>query len=319
MIYHHGKRGKLFFLCVDTLCKVLHRGTEIGSPKKILVSNLAHLGDIVVATSILPALKERFPQAEIGFLCGSWARDILLDHPLVSLVHHYDHPRLNREGPSPYSFKAALQEIREQQYDLAIDLYPYFPNSVYLLWRAKIPVRIGFTSAGLGPLLTHPVDWEEKEGYLPHYYKDLLPNLNVSPIPNLPRVKSSIEEEYTICHLGPTHLQKSWSKDKWEELLTLLYEKGEKVILTGRGEEEGGLKCFRNMCNSTSWREFTSLICHAKRVITIDSVPAHIAAAYQVPMILLSDNSSLWTPEYRGCKSLKISSTPKEVIKRCKV
>jgi len=39
----------------------------IDSPKKILVSNIAHFGDVIIATSVLPVIKKAFPAMEIGF------------------------------------------------------------------------------------------------------------------------------------------------------------------------------------------------------------------------------------------------------------
>jgi len=53
------------------------------TPRRILVANTAHLGDLVLATSVLPALKSAHPEAEIGFLCGGWNQPLAEGHPLV--------------------------------------------------------------------------------------------------------------------------------------------------------------------------------------------------------------------------------------------
>ena len=70
------------------------------TPRRILVANTAHLGDLVLATSVLPALKSAHPEAEIGFLCGGWNQPLAEGHPLVASVHSIDHWLQNRGGES---------------------------------------------------------------------------------------------------------------------------------------------------------------------------------------------------------------------------
>ncbi len=43
-------------------------------PRRILVVRLSALGDIVMASGLIPALKTRFPNAEISWVCEPvWA------------------------------------------------------------------------------------------------------------------------------------------------------------------------------------------------------------------------------------------------------
>ncbi len=45
----------------------LKKPKPILKPKSILLSNTAQLGDLVLATSLLPLLKQAFPEIKIGF------------------------------------------------------------------------------------------------------------------------------------------------------------------------------------------------------------------------------------------------------------
>jgi hypothetical protein len=47
-------------------------------PRRILVSDIAHLDDVLNSTDVIPAIRKLFPQAELGFLISSWARSILV-------------------------------------------------------------------------------------------------------------------------------------------------------------------------------------------------------------------------------------------------
>src|SRR5580704_13375081 len=72
-------------------------------PRRILVANTAHLGDVVNATAVISALRSRYPQAEIGFLTSSWGRPIVENNPEIKYVHTIDHFLLNRSRLSKWS------------------------------------------------------------------------------------------------------------------------------------------------------------------------------------------------------------------------
>src|ERR1700757_1328965 len=86
--------------------KLFHRDRPIRAaagpedPKRILVLNGAHIGDIVISTSILPILRSAYPNAQIGFVTGSWSQMVLKDHPDVYFIHCVDHWWINRNGKS---------------------------------------------------------------------------------------------------------------------------------------------------------------------------------------------------------------------------
>ena len=70
------------------------------SPKKILIIQLAHKGDVIMTTSILPIIKKAYPMATVGMLIGSWSKEVVQEHPLVDILHILDHPKLNRSDKS---------------------------------------------------------------------------------------------------------------------------------------------------------------------------------------------------------------------------
>ena len=93
--------------CFDhalSILPALRRPRAIPSePHRIVVSNTAHLGDVVNATAVISPLKMLFPQAEIGFLTSSWARPVIENHPDIKYVHTFDHFLLNRSRLSKWS------------------------------------------------------------------------------------------------------------------------------------------------------------------------------------------------------------------------
>jgi ADP-heptose:LPS heptosyltransferase len=292
------------------------------APKKILLSNIAHLGDVVIATSVLPVLKKAFPDAKIGFLINSKSYPVLKDHPLVDKVHFFDHWKISREPFSLWTkikrhfktYHEALHEIKEEGYDVAIDLYFYFPNSISLFWRANIAKRIGFQSGGLKNLLTDAVVFENKDQYVSKYYLELLSFLPIEEKyfsilkPTLPSCEEGqLKGKYILMHMGAGSDLKRWPLEKWRKLTQKLTDDGYILIFTGRGREEkdnidwvtkGFLNIF-DFCDKLSFSQLQTVVKRAGIVVCVDSVVSHLAGAYDVSAIILFsgiNNYHHWTP-----------------------
>ena len=315
---------KAALFCVDSLLSVLFmwkKERALVEPKKILLSNIAHLGDVVIATSVLPLIKQRFPDCKIGFLVGSWSSAILDNHPLVDYVHTMDHWKLSRKKVSFWkkfqtyrvSRKKALAEIRRVGYDAAVDLYSFLPNSIYTLARANIPYRIGYDNAGFGPLLSKSLTWTEQNKYMSFYHKALLQLMGIEgSFDGLPclhmNYKKDIElpEKYVLFHVGSGSEIKEWSAAKWSVLLSKMKEAGLGVVFTGTGERElvkvnqiNQLFWGVNLVDQLDLNGLMLAIKQAQLVIASDSVVIHMAAGLQVTALSIFcgiNNPLQWTP-----------------------
>lgn len=272
------------------------------APRKILLSNIASLGDVVISTVVLPVLKEKYPGCEIGFLTSSSSKVAIQDHPLISKVHLFDHAYLSGSILQHIkSRKRALREIRREKYDLAIDLYSYFPNAIPLLAQAKIPVRIGYTSGGFSTLLTHPVPWEFSNEYVGSAHLRLL-QLEGSPLPDYNY--GAPKTGRIVIHMGSSNRLKNWISSLWTELIEKLEKLGVEIVLTGKGDEVVERAGVKNLINQLNWSQFVQEIQGARLLITVDSVSVHLAAASLTPTIVLStglSSPSMWRPPYPGC------------------
>lgn len=293
-------------------------------PRRILVCNGAHLGDVVLATTVLPLLKQTFFGAQIGFLTGSWSQVVLEGHPSIDWIHTYDHWKLNRASIPLWkklrqhlaSRKAALASIREVYYDVAIDLYPHFPNAIPLLYDTGIPYRVGYTSGGYGPLLTHRLDWLEKGQSVATYHSDLLQLLGVQEKNETPSLffpegmklpEGLSEKRYVIFHMGTGNAEKEWPIASWRELAERSAREGLTIVFTGRGEQERrnieavreGIPRTINLCDKLSWSAFVFLIHKTALLVSVDSAAGHIASSWKIPSVLLFcgiNNQLVWRP-----------------------
>jgi ADP-heptose:LPS heptosyltransferase len=286
--------------------------------KKILLCNIANLGDVVISTVVLPVIKEHFPDCEIGFMVSSQSAVVIKDHPLVTRVHRFDHWYLHRfEGLCKAVLHhwitrwRLLRELRQVQYDVAIDLYSYFPNSALVLRKSQIPIRIGYSTGGFVGLFTHPVEWNFEDRYVGYAHLHLLTLLKmdvegVSPLPYYNYKKET--KNYVVVHMGSSQKSKEWNLDEWIKLIRDLEAKGHKVVLTGKGKREKALckqvasqTSAQDLSDQLSWIEFVTTIQEASQLFSVDSVALHIAAASQTPVIgffTKKETVRMWSPPY---------------------
>lgn len=121
--------------------------------RRVLVSRLRYLGDVVMSTVVLEALRVGDPQLRLDYLCEAPHAPVLTGHPLLKLVHGLRADRRGadaraRLGPVGAAGDGSLGPgemigaLRAERYDLAVDLF-FNPRSAWLLRLAGVPLRLG--------------------------------------------------------------------------------------------------------------------------------------------------------------------------------
>ncbi|MBY0529295.1 MAG: glycosyltransferase family 9 protein [Rhabdochlamydiaceae bacterium] len=303
---------------------------------KILICNLAHMGDVVMSTAFISEIKKQHPNSKIGVLLATWSRAIVSNLPLVDHVHVLDHWKLNRSSLSmPKKIwhyikqrRKVIKEIQLQHYEMSIDLYPYFPNAIPIVWRGKIPMRLGYTSGGFGPLLTHSLEWVETSHSMIDDQLNLLKLLggivSKGAKPVLSTTSSvSTSKNYLVFHMGAGLDIKEWPENKWKTVLEHFTEMGYDVYFTGKGTAHKaaiqrvmqGVDRAVDFSDVLNWNDFVSVIRYAKLLISVDSVSGHIASAFDVPTVSLFTGMnclSKWKPVNPNALALihKVSCAP---------
>ncbi len=157
------------------------QGKAFPEPNRILIIRCDYIGDLLLTTPALLALRRRFPNAHITVLAQPAATPILRANPNIEEVISLLPVWLDRNQTLPYHdpkplrrwlgiitwhwrcCKAAYEvgkQLRARQFDLAID-FRGDPRHALLMAAAKIPVRIGCANGGWAFLLTHPVPSNE--------------------------------------------------------------------------------------------------------------------------------------------------------------
>lgn len=140
---------------------------------KILVRANNWVGDAVMAIPALEAIRKRWPEAEIAMLARPWVADIYRGQAYIDRLMMYDRRQQHRGFWGRERF---ARELRREKFDVAVLLQNAF-DAAWLVWRARIPERIGYARDGRSWLLTQAVR-VPRPGEIPgqeaYYYLELL-------------------------------------------------------------------------------------------------------------------------------------------------
>ena len=127
-----------------------------------------HLGDLLLATPVLAALRLRFPGARITALVGPWSQAVIERHPAVDVLLTCPFPGFTRSAKGsawrPYLtlLRFALL-LRGGRYDAAIIGRDDHWWGAALALLAGVPRRVGFAVPECRPFLTVALPWERRE------------------------------------------------------------------------------------------------------------------------------------------------------------
>src|SRR5262245_45025773 len=128
--------------------------------RNILVVRTDRIGDVILTTPALKALREKFRHSRISLLVSAATRELVDKNPYVDEVLT-DHRQGVHQGFM--GFWRLVGEIRRKKFDLAI-VYHTKRRTNYLCFFADIPTRLGYRNNKGGFLLTHQVKDDRPSG-----------------------------------------------------------------------------------------------------------------------------------------------------------
>jgi heptosyltransferase-2 len=280
--------------------------------KRILVRGTNWIGDAVLTTPALMAIRKGFPQAKIALLVKPAIAELLHHHPAVDEIVLYRDP-----GPhAGLGGKLTLARLlRRGRYDLAILLQNAF-EAAAITALAGIPNRYGYATDGRSLLLTHrvPLTPKIRRKHQAHYYLELLRPLGIPVEPEPPMLRTTPGEDAeaiehlrafgvdpmkVLIGLNPGSIYgtaKRWLPERFAEVADRVAAEhgGVVLIFGGRGEEELGAAIAGMMTvptlvlsGRTTVRRLMALIKQCRLFITNDTGPMHIATAFGVPTVAI--------------------------------
>ncbi len=284
--------------------------------RRILVRAPNWIGDAVMCEPALRGLRALFPNAEITLLAKPAITELFIAYPGIDRRLVYD----DRGIHAGLSGKWALAGLlRRQRFDLAV-LFQNAFEAALLTWLAGIRRRYGYVTDGRAFLLTDPVARPDRASlaHQVHYYWDLLKPLGVTGVPPVPALAVSADETHAMderltemgvgrddlivgVNPGSTYGgAKRWLPERYAEAALRVSRQIEQqqgrpvsvLILGAKGEEELGHSVADRLTvrsavlsGRTNIRELMAATKRCTILLTNDTGPMHMAAAFAVPVV----------------------------------
>ena len=293
------------------------------SARRILVVRLDNLGDVLVTSPAIHAVKASLPGSELCLLASPVGAQIARLHPDIDEVIVYEAPWMDPWQKLPQSSKREQQMIamiKERQFDGAIIFTSYHQSSLpsaYLCYLADIPLRLAASIDGPGSLLTTRHKHPDRMMHEVERGLDLVHAIGISTsacdlVLKVPgKARDDVYEFLSVHNVDPFRLlvvihpgcsmpARTYPSDMYARVIDLAIERlGATVVLTGTQDEQALVEHIMDevqehhrsailaCAGSLPFPDFCALIEAADLMITNNTGPMHIAAAVKTPVVAL--------------------------------
>lgn len=308
----------------------------IPPPRRILVVKLFALGDMLLVTPALRALRERFPAARIEVLATRQGAAALARSPHIDEVLIFDKALFDQVGGSlsPRALWAGLRfalDLRRRRYDTLVLLHHLITTwgtlkyTVLALWSGA-PVRAGLDN-GRGWFLTHRARDEGFGTFTERqYWLKIVRTLGADSDDDRPLFTVTKTDRAAGANLiaqgcngsgGPVVVihpttgtyapGRQWPPERFAAVADrLAREHGATIVLVGVASEAEGIGRVAsamqtpviNLTGRTDLATLAGVLLSADLLIGNDSSVGHLAAALGVPALVLFGpaNERAWLP-----------------------
>ena len=280
---------------------------------RILIRATNWVGDAIMSLPALRTVRGRFPEAEIAVVARPYVADVYRGQQICDRLIPYD-PRGAEAGLSGRERLAG--ELRAQKFDVALLLQNAF-DAAWLVWRARIPERIGYARDGRSILLTKSVpvprvgeipaheqfyylELVRRAGWAEHLTGEACISLTVAPeskqwAEERLRAAGSRSTLRVAIGAGASYgSAKCWPPGRFAQVASRLQvQAGADVILFGTASESEVSSAIAtamrqrpvDLTGKTTMAELPALLSQCHLFIGNDSGAMHVAAAVGLPIV----------------------------------
>jgi ADP-heptose:LPS heptosyltransferase len=279
--------------------------------EKFLVVRTDRMGDVILSTPVLEAIKSTLPQSRVTIMVSPYTKDVLNNNPHLDDVIIDDHKNMHR---GIKGFFRLAGKLRNEKFDVSVLLHPTF-RLASLLFLSRISYRIG-TGYRWYQIFFNRKVYQHRKKNLKHesdYNMDLLKPLGISSQRIFPKVYLSkaeenfadrIFEDFKIkkedivlaIHSGSGNSSLNLPIKRLAQAAdSLIQNMKARVILTGTEEERGLANLMEsymrnkpiNLVGQTNLRELASLLKRVDVLISNSTGPMHLSAALGTPTVAI--------------------------------
>ena len=286
--------------------------------KNILVIRADNLGDLIMSTPAIRALKQS-TGANITVLTSQMATGIAKQIEEIDDIITYDLPwvKLNNTIAS-HTFYDVVAKLKEKDFDAAVIFTVFSQNplpAAMLAYLANIPKRLAYCRENPYDLLTDWVPDKEPYTFIQHQVErdlKLVESIGATTSNTKLALQTStadyddaksklssnniqLDKKWIIFHPGVSEAKRQFPIAYWIEIGKKIVDQGYQILLTGtKGEKalteeisEGiGNNAF-SVAGLFTLQQFIAVIKHSPLVISVNTGTVHIAAAVSTPIVVL--------------------------------
>lgn len=270
-------------------------------PGKILVVKPSALGDIVHSLPFLRSVKKRFPRCLIHWVVARGLHEILEGHPLLDrlwVINKNEWKKLSRAKETARELRGLFSGLRAEGFDIAVDLQGLLRSGLIAM-ASGAGIRVGFNEAREGSTVfyTHRVRGGEDVHAVLRYLK-IASFLGCEeddvrfPFPPLPEIQpllGPLPREYAVVAPSAGKEANRWPARRFGELALRLPVST--VVVSGKEDARVAQEVVESsrgkavsLAGRTNLKELSALIKRAAFLVSNDTGPMHIAAAFGVPV-----------------------------------
>ncbi|MEI7998332.1 MAG: glycosyltransferase family 9 protein [Candidatus Omnitrophota bacterium] len=276
----------------------------------ILIVRTDRIGDVVLTTPAIKALRKAYPMARISILVTPATQDLVRGSPYLDEVLLDERSGIHKGF---FGFIKLISFIRKHKFDAA---FVFHTKRRYNLacFLAGIPFRIGYKNEKYGFLLNHPIKDNRSKGqkHEAQYCLDVLKDVGIvnADLDFFIPVDRNAEDwanhwlssqgfrsgEIIAIHVGSSDPAKCWPPQHFAKLIDSLQQRySRKTVLIGAPEMLN--RCGEillltqqkplDLTGQTSLAQTISLLRRCRLLISNDSGPVHIASAVGINVLSL--------------------------------
>jgi lipopolysaccharide heptosyltransferase II len=299
--------------------------------RRILCIRLDSVGDVLMSTPAIRALRESAPDRRISLLTS---RVGALVAPLVPEIDDtlvFDAPWMKSTGDAPTADLAAIERLRAGRFDAAVVFTVYSQNplpAAYLAYLAGVPLRLAHCRENPYQLLT---DWvPETEPRQPARHEarrqlDLVATVGARArderlslaVPPAARERIAARlarldagagharspRPLVLVHPGASAPSRRWPPEHFARAASMLAARGCAVVFTGSADEAPLVEAIRarmdapsaSLAGELDMAELAAAIALSDVLLVNNTGPAHMAAALGTPVV---DLYALTNPQH---------------------
>ena len=293
-----------------------------GKVRRVLVVRLRSIGDTVLSTPSLYALRRFLPDAQIDVLLEDWVAPLLDGNTDASRV-------ITLRRGSKLARLALVRELRAARYDVAYNLHG--GTTAALLTRASgARRRVGYASYRFNQLQTDAAPpasalWQQDKTHSVEQQLALLGWTGV-PVTDRPATRLFVTQEasakietrlsaaglgassqrpFALFHPAAAFDSKRWDAHNFARVADRLDARGIGIVAVAAHDEREVVRAFSESAkarvvafNDLALPEVSALAARARLFVGNDSGIAHIAAAVRTPSVVVfgSSNVAHWRP-----------------------